>query len=209
MNDVVGINEDTIRKVREFLYVDHERIRSYYSQLNRGVIESVIARGSQNVSGGVAAQLFGFGPSVSGERQREIEESRSLQDLNYVIFEELFEKENLIKEITDYADELSVWESGEIYTSIDEGQILRYTGNLQILDPAFVQERFSQFGKLASAITGFQVGPQEPQRGSPPGPGSRRPWIRAAVPARSGTGGYAATARARRTRPGRGTARRT
>ena len=168
MSDVVGERKDEVRKVREFLYVDHERIRSYYSQINRGVIESIISRGTGHVAGEFGVRLFGFGPSASAGCEREREESRSLQDLNYVIFEELFEKEGLIKDITDETDNIENWDSGQIYSDIDEGDIVRYTGNIQILDPEFVKNRFSQFGKMAAAIAGAQVGPQEAQAGTPP-----------------------------------------
>ena len=51
MNDVVRDRKNEVRAVREFLYVDHQRIRSYYSQLNRGVIESVVLHCGGNVAG--------------------------------------------------------------------------------------------------------------------------------------------------------------
>lgn len=95
--DVVDEQRDAVRKVREFLYVDHERVRSYYSQINRGVIESIVSREAGSREGEAGAHLFGFGGSVSAGRNREREESRSLQDLSYGIFEELFEREGLIK----------------------------------------------------------------------------------------------------------------
>jgi hypothetical protein len=168
MNDVVGERSGDVRKVREFLYVDHQRIRSYYSQINRGVIESVISRGSGGASGEVGVRLFGFGPSVTAERGNEREESRSLQDLNYVIFEELFENEGLIKDITDEADDLDAWKTGQLHSELDEGDIVKYTGNIQVLDPDFVRDRFNQYGKLAVALAGTQVGAQEPEGPTPP-----------------------------------------
>lgn len=38
-DDVVREREDEYRRLREFLYVDLQRVRSYYAQQNRGVIE--------------------------------------------------------------------------------------------------------------------------------------------------------------------------
>ncbi len=35
---------NVVRKAREFFYVDLERVRSYYAQLNRGVVETVMFR---------------------------------------------------------------------------------------------------------------------------------------------------------------------
>ena len=168
MSDVVSERSSDVRKVREFFYVDHQRIRSYYSQINRGVIESVVSRGSGSVGGEVGARLFGFGPSVTAERDHQREESRSLQDLNYVIFEELFENEGLIKDITDDADDLDVWKTGRLHSELDEGDIVKYTGNIQVLDPEFVRDRLNQYGKLAVAIAGSQVGPQQSEVATPP-----------------------------------------
>lgn len=107
--DVVGERKDDVRTVREFLYVDHERVRSYYSQINRGIIEGIVSREEGSQEGEAGARLFGFGASVSAGRSKERQESRSLQDLNYVIFEELFENEGLIKDITEEAGNIENW----------------------------------------------------------------------------------------------------
>lgn len=168
MSDVVRERKSDVRKAREFLYVDHQRIRSYYSQMNRGIIESIVSRQEGGIEGEVGARLFGFGPAVSVERVREREESRSLQDLNYVIFEELFEKEGLIKDITDKADDIEAWRSGDLHSVVYEGEIVKYTGNVQVLDPKFVKDRLRQFAHMVTALAGSQVGPQEPEAAAPP-----------------------------------------
>ena len=135
MPDVIGERHDEVRKVREFLYVDLQRIRSYYTQLNRGIIDSVVARDTKHFQGEAQARLFGLGPSAGGAFERSREESRSLQDLTYVIFEELFEKENLIKDVDELVDNLAAWDDGQVHSEIDEGSIIRYTGLVQILIP--------------------------------------------------------------------------
>src|ERR1700761_1734391 len=97
--DVVRDREDEYRRVREFLYVDLQRVRSYYAQQNRGVIDSVLSRDTDTRQADVQARLMGIGGSGGGSRERAREESRSLQDLSYVIFEELFEEANLITDV--------------------------------------------------------------------------------------------------------------
>jgi hypothetical protein len=168
LNDVVGERGDNVRKVREFLYVDLQRIRSYYAQLNRGIIESVISRETDAKEGEAQAKLLGFGGSGGFSREREREESRSLQDLSYVIFEELFEKEGLIKDIDDLADDADSWANASVHESLNDGDIVRYTGLVQVLDPAFTQSRIEQVVRFASAIMGMQVGQQPELPGSPP-----------------------------------------
>lgn len=168
MSDVVGERDDEVRKVREFLYVDLQRIRSYYAQLNRGIVEEVIRRDTDAKEGEAEARILGFGGSVEVVREREREESRSLQDLNYVIFEELFEKEGLIKDIDDLADDLDAWVNGTVHASLDEGAVVRYTGCIQILDPKFTKDRIEQIIRFGSAIIGAQLGEQDALPGSPP-----------------------------------------
>src|SRR5258708_4974287 len=140
MADVVGERQDEVRKVREFLYVDLQRVRSYYTQLNRGIIDSVVSRDTKLFQGEAQARLFGLGGSGGGSFERAREESRSLQDLNYVIFEELFEREGIIKDVDELVDDLDAWRDGRVHESIDEGSIIRYTGLVQILDPKFVND---------------------------------------------------------------------
>lgn len=168
MTDAVGERRDEVRKVREFLYVDLQRIRSYYTQLNRGIIDSVVSRDIKDVHGEAQARLLGFGAGAGGGFQRAREESRSLQDLNYVIFEELFEKEGLIRDIDELVDDPTAWGEGRVHGSIDEGSIIRYTGLIQILDPKFVQDRINQLIRLVSAFVGTQIGEQQSQAATPP-----------------------------------------
>lgn len=168
MSDVIREQKDEVRAVREFLYVDLQRIRSYYAQLNRGIVESVVNRDTKSRGGEADARLLGFGAGGSISREREREESRSLQDLSYVIFEELFEKEGLIKNIDDLVDDVDAWTSKRVHESLDEGQIIRYTGFVQILDPEFTQKRIDQIIRFGSAIVGTQLGPQSAIPGAPP-----------------------------------------
>lgn len=61
--DVIGERIEDYRKVREFLYVDLQRVRSYYAQLNRGVIESVLSREETSRQLEAQARIFGIGAS--------------------------------------------------------------------------------------------------------------------------------------------------
>jgi hypothetical protein len=69
--------------VRQFLYIDVDRVRSYLAQLDEGVLESVVDRAGSDKGAKISAQLFGVGPegSISGTSGRE--ESRSMQDLTF------------------------------------------------------------------------------------------------------------------------------
>jgi len=157
-DDVIRERNDEYRRLREFLYVDLQRIRSYYAQQNRGIIDSVLSRETGVRQADVQARLLGIGASGGGSQERAREESRSLQDLIYVIFEELFEEANLIRDIGNLSEGAGFWESGHLHDSLEEGSIIRYTGLLQILDPQFVKLRFEQFIRLVKGIAGAQIG---------------------------------------------------
>jgi hypothetical protein len=166
--DVIGERDEKYRKLREFLYVDLQRVRSYYAQSNRGVIDSILSRetGSREVD--VQARIFGIGASGGGSLERAREESRSLQDLSYVIFEELFDDAGLISEIDETIEDASLWASGQVYDSLAEGSIIRYTGLIQVLDPQFIMARIEQLRRLTRGIAGAQVGKVTPKPSSPP-----------------------------------------
>ena len=157
-DDVVREREDEYRRLREFLYVDLQRIRSYYAQQNRGIIDSILSRETGARQADIQAKIMGIGASGGGSKEQAREESRSLQDLSYVIFEELFENANLIKDIGELVEDADSWKNGNIHKSIDEGWIVRYTGLVQVLDPQFVKLRFEQFSRLVAGIAGAQIG---------------------------------------------------
>ena len=52
---------------------------------------------------------------VAASQERAREESRSLQDLSYVIFEELFEDADLIRDITEVVEDPISWKSGHVH----------------------------------------------------------------------------------------------
>lgn len=167
-DDVVREREDEYRRVREFLYVDLQRVRSYYAQLNRGVIDSVMSRETGVRQADVQARLLGIGGSGGGSQERAREESRSLQDLNYVIFEELYEGAGLIEDVGNLAEDVSSWNSGNLHDSLNEGSIIRYKGLIQILDPQFIMSRMAQFSRLIQGIVGAQIGEVPAVPATPP-----------------------------------------
>lgn len=166
--DVVRERNDELRRLREFLYVDLQRVRSYYSQQNRGVIDSVLSRETGVRQADVQARLLGIGASGGGSQERAREESRSLQDLSYVIFEELFEDANLIRDVGELVEDANSWRDGQVHVSLEEGSIIRYTGLIQILDPQFVKSRFEQYIRLVTGIAGAQLGKVPDLPGTPP-----------------------------------------
>lgn len=157
--DIVGEGNEYIGSaMREFFYVDLQRVRSYYSQINRGIIDSIITKDAQTISGEIKATLFGLGGAGSLNQNQSRDESRSLQELTYVLFEELLEERHLITDLGPLATDPAAWHDGRIHNDLKEGQIVRFTGDITVLDPHFFSGRISQIIELASAVVGLDLG---------------------------------------------------
>jgi hypothetical protein len=167
--------------MREFFYVDLQRVRSYYAQANRGIIESIVTKEAKAITGDVKASLFGIGAGGSLTHTDSRDETRSLQELTYILFEELLDEHSMIADLDDFATDPESWGTGAFHDSIHAGQILRFTGDVTVLDPDFFDSRVSQMIKMITAIAGTQIGDVQPQPAIPPTGkgGAKKPGTRA------------------------------
>ena len=85
-----------------------------------------------------------------------------------MIFEELFEDANLIRDIGELVKDVDSWKSGHVHSSLDEGLIIRHTGLVQVLDPQFAKSRFEQYIRLVTGIAGAQIGKAPDVAATPP-----------------------------------------
>jgi hypothetical protein len=183
--DIVGDgNPHAPATMREFFYVDLQRVRSYYAQANRGIIESIITKDAQNLAGDLKASIFGIGTSGSLARNTSHDETRSLQEITYALFEELLYERNLITDLDASVVDTSAWLDGLVHGSLREGQIIRFTGDITVLDPEFFSNRLSQFLDFMSAFAGTQIGDLPGGVAAPPSRqgGATRPGKKATTP---------------------------
>src|ERR687892_208466 len=82
--------------IRDFLYVDVQRTRSLLAQLEDGVIEQYVKRTALDDAGELGASIFGIGGKGAWSSHESCEESRSLKDLTFVVFEGAAEAQGLI-----------------------------------------------------------------------------------------------------------------
>jgi hypothetical protein len=149
---------ERLMAVREFLYVDVERSRSMLAQLDGGVVEAVVERNKTAMKGGAAAKFFGIGISGDASRERGWDESRSLQDLTYVLFEEAATDEELVLNAPDIVRSPEAWESGAVHRALREAEIIKLKCDVQILDPAFFRARLDRFNTFVRGIAEINVG---------------------------------------------------
>jgi hypothetical protein len=137
--------------VREFFYVDIERTRSLLAQIDRGVVEEVIRRKADTVGGEAGGRLLGIGAGGSFARESSREESRSMQDLAFVFFEESAYDKGFLLDLPPSVRSAEEWRSGRVGESLTEGMLVRVEADVQILDPNFFAARLERFPKLAEA----------------------------------------------------------
>lgn len=140
--------------LREFLYVDISRTRSLIGQLDSGVIESVIER---SASGSSSDPLAAIGLSGIWRRDEsaEVSQTRSVEDILFVAFEEAVESEGLLRDLR--ADDPSEWENSSLHGQLEEGEIIRMSADIMLLDPKFVENRTDRFLAVTESLRAMQT----------------------------------------------------
>lgn len=133
------------RAIRDFLYLDTERVRGLLAQLEGGVVDSVVERESDAAEAGGQALVFGlFNVRALLRRERGKEHAKSLQDAIFVVFEEAANELGLFREIEGVHDP-RVWREGRIHDQLREAQLVRMTGPARIFDAKLYQQRAHRF----------------------------------------------------------------
>src|SRR5690348_4228706 len=112
-------------ELKEFLYVDVDRVRSLLSQMAGGFIEEIRTSSSSDMTGGAQAVVFGVGAKGDYTRSAQHEEARSLQDLTFVAFERLANENGMIMEFPGELMDVESWDSGAVHEALRPGQLIR------------------------------------------------------------------------------------
>lgn len=138
--------------LKEFFYVDVDRTRSLLAQLQGGVVESLTSETTNTLEGSASASFFGFGGSGGYAREARHQESRSFQEMIFVAFEALADKEPLITNLGNEFRDIDRWKSGAVHEQLNEGEIIRLTCDVQILDGKLFGERIARFDKMVDGV---------------------------------------------------------
>lgn len=142
--------------IREFLYVDVQRTRSLLAQLDEGVVEQYVKRTALDDAGEIGASIFGLGGKGTWSSHESSEESRSLKDLTFVVFEDAATAQGLVVDL-DLSNNPSDWRSSAVHRSLREGAIIRVAGDVLITDPSYIGARFRALDDFLSALLDMQV----------------------------------------------------
>lgn len=147
------------KRLREFLYVDVDRVRSLLAQLEGGVLEEVRAEGGNTLEAEAQARIFGIGGRGGYSHESRTEESRSLQDITFAIFEDAADAQGWIFELDDSFSDSANWHSGRVHGRLQPGMLVRITCPLQLLDGGLFRSRVARLDKMADALVELNAQP--------------------------------------------------
>jgi hypothetical protein len=127
------------------------------AQLAGGAPDIVSERTSKFSRLGGTLGIPGFSIEGGAERHTEQEESRSLTDLTFVLFEESAEAVGLLREISDEAAIEANWRSGRLHTSLELSQLIRVTAPVRLLDPIHFEASLNRIDDLVDAFAAMSA----------------------------------------------------
>lgn len=143
--------------LRDYLYVDHGRVRSLLAQLHEGAPEQVSVSEEKHRKWSAA---LGSALGLTGERSTSRGEvaTRTLADLHFALFEDAAEQTGFLRDISDYASRAKNWNRSKLHRGLTEGDIIRATAPTRVVDPRHVAEQFRRlddtFGDGAASVRG-------------------------------------------------------
>lgn len=141
--------------LREFLYVDVERTRSFLSQLSQGLVESVVEKSGSATSGEAKAQILGLGAGGQYARDASREETKSVQDLTFVAFEEAAHDAGYLVSAPPEVSDPDAWSDGRVHAALMEGQVIALTCDIHVVDAEFLGARIERVEMLGDALAGL------------------------------------------------------
>ncbi|MER7662992.1 hypothetical protein [Streptomyces sp. NPDC096193] len=134
--------------IREFLYVDVEKVRSILAQVEGSVPETSSAA-ERTVRHGHAESRAPYNHEASDESRI----NKSLADSLFPSLEESLNSEDLVRDITEKAKSPEYWTSGALKAENPAGSLIRLTAPGALFDARYVA---ASFAGLAASVTGFQ-----------------------------------------------------
>lgn len=139
--------------LREFLYVDVARARSFLAQLDQGVVETAVSQTARSVTWDVGTAALAIRGARTSGSSTSTEESKSLQDLVFVIFEDIADSLGLIRTVDmDEVGDPSRWTSSQVHGEFAEGEMIRVFTPVLIVDPHFLSTRFARFLSMTQKL---------------------------------------------------------
>ncbi|MFF4744017.1 hypothetical protein [Streptomyces sp. NPDC001268] len=140
--------------LREFLYVDTDKVRAMLAQLDGGVAEEERETNTQEKRSTVGPRSFAQHLQVTGSERYT---QKSLGDALFPTLEQALESEGLLKDLSEEVSDLSQWTSGAVRESAPPGSLIRITAMGSLFDTRYTASVFSAFASVALGLQGMGV----------------------------------------------------
>ena len=159
--------------LREFLYVDLNKVRGLLGQIDDGVVESETHKTSiiKNTGGGVKGVL-----AHSQDWTDETASQKSLGDALFPTLEAALDSMQVLTDISDVLVDPDYWTT-ELQRSYPAGSLVRITGPGHLFDSRYVAQTFSNLTAAAAGLQNLGVMDvlETPPVPSPPLPPKAKP----------------------------------
>ena len=142
--------------LKDFIYLDIDRVRSYTSQLYEGIPEAIdLKNGTEQetkgkVDGGVPLVIRGVVEGSSLSRQEKIE-TKSLRHHSYILFENKLNDLGKLKVLNGKFCEED-WVNGIIRKDLKETDFIKITANVKIFDYEYLDNVFKMIKELPDTV---------------------------------------------------------
>jgi hypothetical protein len=151
--------------LREFLYVDVARVRSYLAQLTEGLPDRVSEANEERSTHDTGLKLSGAGVARAASRSTRWEETRTYGDLLLPLFEEHAETLGFLTDVTGEIERAADWHAGIIHRRLEPGTLFRWTGPVRLFDATHMADSIHRFEHIVEAVTKLQPGGHQASRG--------------------------------------------
>ncbi|MFF8575936.1 hypothetical protein ACF06L_32445 [Streptomyces sp. NPDC015408] len=162
--------------LREFLYVDTDKVRAMLAQLAGGVAEEERETSRHEKRNTVGPRSVAQHLQVTGEERYT---QKSLGDAIFPTLEDELETQGLLRDISDEVTETSEWTSGNLKRIAPPGSLIRVTAMGSLMDARYAASVFSGYASVALGLQGLGLdfgpkpAPTPPGKGKAKGSGSR------------------------------------
>ncbi|MFF5444823.1 hypothetical protein [Streptomyces sp. NPDC012888] len=138
--------------LREFLYVDTDKVRAMLAQLDGGVAEEERETSREERKNTVGPRSVAQHLQVTGmERYTQ----KSMGDALFPMLEDALESESLIRDISTEVSDAPQWNSGKIREIAPPGSLVRITAMGSLFDTRYAASAFAAFASVAGGLQGM------------------------------------------------------
>lgn len=138
---VNNLPESDIPDVREYIYVDSNRVRSLLAQMSDGLPDEKATSKSRSFTLRAGLKLNGIERGQGSTSS----ETLSLADLHVSLLEEAATALGMLPDLSERASKEKFWLRGKVRKSLEPGTLLRVTAPALIVDPSSIMNSLRGF----------------------------------------------------------------